>query len=197
MQLQVKSNKDHAVKGENDLFNDYTCLFLIIQIILCIFPQMADCGGLPQVVQVSVCACKFFQLNCIKWSYLCLQPGKLAEAFKYFVQGMGYSKYSWPYVLSVSSSNETWYWSKWAAVTFHIKRIMFTCWTGVFVVETSCWREGGPSVLLSTRPFWGLVCNQQSLKKAVYRPGRSLSHSLEVHVVSSLFSAACGHCRFE
>uniref|UniRef100_A0A671KQM3 Protein NDRG3-like n=1 Tax=Sinocyclocheilus anshuiensis TaxID=1608454 RepID=A0A671KQM3_9TELE len=30
--------------------------------------QMADCGGLPQVVQ----------------------PGKLAEAFKYFVQGMGY-----------------------------------------------------------------------------------------------------------
>uniref|UniRef100_A0A8C7Q509 Protein NDRG2 n=1 Tax=Oncorhynchus mykiss TaxID=8022 RepID=A0A8C7Q509_ONCMY len=33
--------------------------------------KMADCGGLPQVVQ----------------------PGKLAEAFKYFVQGMGYSKY--------------------------------------------------------------------------------------------------------
>uniref|UniRef100_A0AAQ5ZTW3 Protein NDRG3 n=1 Tax=Amphiprion ocellaris TaxID=80972 RepID=A0AAQ5ZTW3_AMPOC len=32
--------------------------------------KMADCGGLPQVVQ----------------------PGKLAEAFKYFVQGMGYSK---------------------------------------------------------------------------------------------------------
>uniref|UniRef100_A0AAQ5XGC0 Protein NDRG3 n=1 Tax=Amphiprion ocellaris TaxID=80972 RepID=A0AAQ5XGC0_AMPOC len=31
--------------------------------------KMADCGGLPQVVQ----------------------PGKLAEAFKYFVQGMGYS----------------------------------------------------------------------------------------------------------
>ncbi|XP_063742721.1 protein NDRG3-like isoform X2 [Eleginops maclovinus] len=30
--------------------------------------KMADCGGLPQVVQ----------------------PGKLAEAFKYFVQGMGY-----------------------------------------------------------------------------------------------------------
>lgn len=29
---------------------------------------MADCGGLPQVVQ----------------------PGKLTEAFKYFVQGMGY-----------------------------------------------------------------------------------------------------------
>uniref|UniRef100_A0A8C3UM83 Uncharacterized protein n=1 Tax=Catharus ustulatus TaxID=91951 RepID=A0A8C3UM83_CATUS len=32
---------------------------------------MADCGGLPQVVQ----------------------PGKLTEAFKYFVQGMGYSKW--------------------------------------------------------------------------------------------------------
>ncbi|CAF96859.1 unnamed protein product, partial [Tetraodon nigroviridis] len=31
--------------------------------------KMADCGGLPQVVQ----------------------PGKLAEAFKYFVQGMGYT----------------------------------------------------------------------------------------------------------
>lgn len=29
---------------------------------------MQDCGGLPQVIQ----------------------PGKLAEAFKYFVQGMGY-----------------------------------------------------------------------------------------------------------
>ncbi|XP_036388486.1 protein NDRG3b isoform X7 [Megalops cyprinoides] len=33
--------------------------------------KMADCGGLPQVVQ----------------------PGKLAEAFKYFVQGMGYIPY--------------------------------------------------------------------------------------------------------
>uniref|UniRef100_A0A8C7S568 Ndrg family member 3a n=1 Tax=Oncorhynchus mykiss TaxID=8022 RepID=A0A8C7S568_ONCMY len=33
--------------------------------------KMADCGGLPQVVQ----------------------PGKLAEAFKYFVQGMGYMLY--------------------------------------------------------------------------------------------------------
>ncbi|POI34343.1 hypothetical protein CIB84_001905 [Bambusicola thoracicus] len=37
-----------------------------------LFPlQMADCGGLPQVVQ----------------------PGKLTEAFKYFVQGMGYIPY--------------------------------------------------------------------------------------------------------
>uniref|UniRef100_A0A8C7YSJ8 Ndrg family member 3a n=1 Tax=Oryzias sinensis TaxID=183150 RepID=A0A8C7YSJ8_9TELE len=34
--------------------------------------KMADCGGLPQVVQ----------------------PGKLAEAFKYFVQGMGYSNHT-------------------------------------------------------------------------------------------------------
>ncbi|XP_030002347.1 protein NDRG1a isoform X4 [Sphaeramia orbicularis] len=34
--------------------------------------KMADCGGMPQVDQ----------------------PGKLTEAFKYFIQGMGYSKYS-------------------------------------------------------------------------------------------------------
>ncbi|XP_052397499.1 protein NDRG3 isoform X3 [Carassius gibelio] len=41
--------------------------------------KMADCGGLPQVVQ----------------------PGKLAEAFKYFVQGMGYMLRSsaFPHVL--------------------------------------------------------------------------------------------------
>ncbi|XP_036388476.1 protein NDRG3b isoform X1 [Megalops cyprinoides] len=40
--------------------------------------KMADCGGLPQVVQ----------------------PGKLAEAFKYFVQGMGYMlhNHNFPYV---------------------------------------------------------------------------------------------------
>ncbi|XP_062318693.1 protein NDRG3a isoform X2 [Osmerus eperlanus] len=43
--------------------------------------KMADCGGLPQVVQ----------------------PGKLAEAFKYFVQGMGYI----PYVLLSHLSNES------------------------------------------------------------------------------------------
>uniref|UniRef100_A0A8C0ZSN6 Protein NDRG2 n=1 Tax=Castor canadensis TaxID=51338 RepID=A0A8C0ZSN6_CASCN len=36
--------------------------------------KMADCGGLPQISQ----------------------PAKLAEAFKYFVQGMGYSKYGIP-----------------------------------------------------------------------------------------------------
>uniref|UniRef100_A0A674NCD0 Protein NDRG2 n=1 Tax=Takifugu rubripes TaxID=31033 RepID=A0A674NCD0_TAKRU len=34
--------------------------------------QMADCGGMPQVDQ----------------------PGKLTEAFKYFIQGMGYSEYT-------------------------------------------------------------------------------------------------------
>uniref|UniRef100_A0A672QHT6 Protein NDRG2 n=1 Tax=Sinocyclocheilus grahami TaxID=75366 RepID=A0A672QHT6_SINGR len=39
-----------------------------LNIVLSSSLQMADCGGLPQVVQ----------------------PGKLAEAFKYFVQGMGY-----------------------------------------------------------------------------------------------------------
>ncbi|PIO31804.1 hypothetical protein AB205_0204680, partial [Aquarana catesbeiana] len=38
------------------------------------FLKMADSGGLPQVTQ----------------------PGKLTEAFKYFLQGMGYSKYSLP-----------------------------------------------------------------------------------------------------
>uniref|UniRef100_A0A3B1IC49 Ndrg family member 3b n=1 Tax=Astyanax mexicanus TaxID=7994 RepID=A0A3B1IC49_ASTMX len=43
--------------------------------------KMADCGGLPQVVQ----------------------PGKLAEAFKYFVQGMGYI----PHVLLSHLSSES------------------------------------------------------------------------------------------
>ncbi|KAG7477938.1 hypothetical protein MATL_G00074870 [Megalops atlanticus] len=43
--------------------------------------KMADCGGLPQVVQ----------------------PGKLAEAFKYFVQGMGYI----PYVQLSHLNNES------------------------------------------------------------------------------------------
>ncbi|XP_039591265.1 protein NDRG3b isoform X1 [Polypterus senegalus] len=45
------------------------------------FLKMADCGGLPQVVQ----------------------PGKLAEAFKYFVQGMGYI----PYVQLSHLNNES------------------------------------------------------------------------------------------
>ncbi|XP_047439302.1 protein NDRG3-like isoform X1 [Mugil cephalus] len=43
--------------------------------------KMADCGGLPQVVQ----------------------PGKLAEAFKYFVQGMGYI----PHVVLNHLSNQS------------------------------------------------------------------------------------------
>ncbi|KAM9284839.1 protein NDRG3 isoform 2-T2 [Morus bassanus] len=41
--------------------------------------KMADCGGLPQVVQ----------------------PGKLTEAFKYFVQGMGYTGVVTPFWLLV------------------------------------------------------------------------------------------------
>uniref|UniRef100_A0A8C6YW71 Protein NDRG2 n=1 Tax=Nothoprocta perdicaria TaxID=30464 RepID=A0A8C6YW71_NOTPE len=43
----------------------------MVQPASCSLLQMADCGGLPQVVQ----------------------PGKLTEAFKYFVQGMGYIPY--------------------------------------------------------------------------------------------------------
>uniref|UniRef100_A0A670JCC6 Protein NDRG2 n=1 Tax=Podarcis muralis TaxID=64176 RepID=A0A670JCC6_PODMU len=47
------------------------CYFILVLTLsfLHFFLQMADCGGLPQVVQ----------------------PGKLTEAFKYFVQGMGYT----------------------------------------------------------------------------------------------------------
>uniref|UniRef100_A0A667XA53 Ndrg family member 3a n=1 Tax=Myripristis murdjan TaxID=586833 RepID=A0A667XA53_9TELE len=73
-----------------DINQDNLALFLMIQLLTCMslcnslmfqvecnsrlnptkttLLKMADCGGLPQVVQ----------------------PGKLAEAFKYFVQGMGY-----------------------------------------------------------------------------------------------------------
>ncbi|XP_056304783.1 protein NDRG3b isoform X4 [Danio aesculapii] len=49
--------------------------------------KMADCGGLPQVVQ----------------------PGKLAEAFKYFVQGMGYMMRSsaFPHVLLSHLNSES------------------------------------------------------------------------------------------
>lgn len=69
---------------------------------------MADSGGLPQVTQVRLLAL----LPSLTWprvggtsplpgsqaanQTLCLslvlQPGKLTEAFKYFLQGMGYSK---------------------------------------------------------------------------------------------------------
>uniref|UniRef100_A0A3Q3D456 Ndrg family member 3a n=1 Tax=Hippocampus comes TaxID=109280 RepID=A0A3Q3D456_HIPCM len=59
--------------------------------------KMADCGGLPQVVQVRVLLFdKHPQVSLLHFgsSPLChvisRQPGKLAEAFKYFVQGMGY-----------------------------------------------------------------------------------------------------------
>uniref|UniRef100_A0A8C0YQL5 Ndrg family member 3a n=1 Tax=Cyprinus carpio carpio TaxID=630221 RepID=A0A8C0YQL5_CYPCA len=45
--------------------------------------KMADCGGLPQVVQ----------------------PGKLAEAFKYFVQGMGYSEYFYQFTSTIDTFN--------------------------------------------------------------------------------------------
>uniref|UniRef100_A0A8D0F4K3 Protein NDRG2 n=1 Tax=Strix occidentalis caurina TaxID=311401 RepID=A0A8D0F4K3_STROC len=58
--------------------NENTCWFWgppgvgrMVQPPSCFLLQMADCGGLPQVVQ----------------------PGKLTEAFKYFVQGMGYIPY--------------------------------------------------------------------------------------------------------
>lgn len=80
------------------------------------FPeQMADSGGQPQLTQVSVLPpmgwgsgiyqCPSSVLCC--WAFLvsipisltvpslviCPQPGKLTEAFKYFLQGMGYSEY--------------------------------------------------------------------------------------------------------
>lgn len=66
---------------------------------LMVSSQMADCGGLPQVVQVScrpavtpAVSLLVLNSNFSKTFFFCSQPGKLAEAFKYFVQGMGYSK---------------------------------------------------------------------------------------------------------
>lgn len=72
--------------------------------------QMADSGGLPQVTQVRLLALP--PLPSPGWGSLppppsqaanqslclsaLLQPGKLTEAFKYFLQGMGYSKYTAP-----------------------------------------------------------------------------------------------------
>uniref|UniRef100_A0A4W4GL98 N-myc downstream regulated 1a n=1 Tax=Electrophorus electricus TaxID=8005 RepID=A0A4W4GL98_ELEEL len=47
--------------------------------------KMADCGGLPQVDQ----------------------PGKLTEAFKYFIQGMGYTAIFTPFASSVPSASMT------------------------------------------------------------------------------------------
>lgn len=67
--------------------------------------QMADSGGLPQVTQVRLLALP--SLAQVGEASLppspkqpikacdcpsVLQPGKLTEAFKYFLQGMGYSK---------------------------------------------------------------------------------------------------------
>lgn len=67
----------------------------------CFLLQMADCGGLPQVVQVRhtltlpwhLSGTEPFVLFALKLPSLFPQPGKLTEAFKYFVQGMGYSKW--------------------------------------------------------------------------------------------------------
>ena len=72
--------------------------------------QMADSGGLPQVTQVRLLALPpsltwpgvgeaspLPESQAAKQSMylsLVLQPGKLTEAFKYFLQGMGYSKYT-------------------------------------------------------------------------------------------------------
>ncbi|XP_017602454.1 protein NDRG3 isoform X1 [Corvus cornix cornix] len=63
--------------------------------------KMADCGGLPQVVQVRqtlalpwhLGGTEPFVLLALKPPSLFPQPGKLTEAFKYFVQGMGYIPY--------------------------------------------------------------------------------------------------------
>ncbi len=65
MQLKVKSNKDHFAEGKMKLiflqnpesltsaFNYFNVFSLHIICILSLC-QMADCGGLPQVVQVSL-----------------------------------------------------------------------------------------------------------------------------------------------
>ncbi|XP_068556331.1 protein NDRG3 isoform X1 [Anas acuta] len=62
--------------------------------------KMADCGGLPQVVQVRTVSQLFpgiwfepLALLTLMLHFLFPQPGKLTEAFKYFVQGMGYIPY--------------------------------------------------------------------------------------------------------
>lgn len=73
----------------------------IAQPAFCFLLQMADCGGLPQVVQVRhtlalswhLGSTEPFVLLALKPPSLFPQPGKLTEAFKYFVQGMGYSKW--------------------------------------------------------------------------------------------------------
>lgn len=60
VQFQVKSYQDHTVKGEascNTSVNEKKCFDCTKNFFmrLIIFSQMADCGGLPQVVQVGFC----------------------------------------------------------------------------------------------------------------------------------------------
>lgn len=113
VQFQVKSYQDYIAKGDASALQFLTYEMYDIHIYKCdllmrliMSSQMADCGGLPQVVQVGFFVCLFvFKLsrdvnvillfswsNTIFYLFFLLQPGKLAEAFKYFVQGMGYSK---------------------------------------------------------------------------------------------------------
>lgn len=71
---------------------------------------MADSGGLPQLTQVTTLLIK----QADRWNLntavhisigsvsevkinIAFQPGKLTEAFKYFLQGMGYSMYAFLY----------------------------------------------------------------------------------------------------
>lgn len=73
----------------------------VVQPPSCFLLQMADCGGLPQVVQVRYASRLPRGMSCVEPlalltltpHFLFPQPGKLTEAFKYFVQGMGYSKW--------------------------------------------------------------------------------------------------------
>lgn len=55
-----------------------------------------------------------------------LQPAKLAEAFKYFVQGMGYSKY-WHYGMVLSASRVCWV-SRHAESLLIPDALSFPCW---------------------------------------------------------------------
>lgn len=62
---------------------------------------MADCGGLPQADQVGrdilvsnnvkIYTPYWLELNVILFSFS-LQPAKVIEAIKYFIQGLGYCK---------------------------------------------------------------------------------------------------------
>lgn len=48
----------------------------------------------------SICNITKFLITVYNNTLFLLQPAKLAEAFKYFVQGMGYSKY-WDYGMAI------------------------------------------------------------------------------------------------